>query len=289
MNEINVIFKKNEFVRRLPLCSIRMKKIVYILSLIFLTTELLAQEGEKLSEYCQNFNYQAIETGLNDFQEKSTEKVRYKWHTELEREIVNDYFEQIIEFKKEIQNPENTAIYSIYTHKIKLIKKKEGDIAYYKVINLKNVKSNGEWVPTEIVLKENSNNKLELVRTDYKNTYSQSLNFDELFETEIVYGNHCGFAGMEPEYRVKMNELIESKDTVTLVQWLKSATIEIQLYAIDGILTLKQEGVEFNKQVLDLIDLIEKKEGTAYTCSGCIHWNQPINETIKRIKKEHNN
>lgn len=266
-----------------------MKKIIYILSLIFLSTGLFAQEGEKLSEYCQKFSYQAIETGLNNFQKKSAEKVEYKWHTELEREIVNDYFEQIIEFKKEVQDPENSAIHTIYTHKIKLVKKKEGDIAYYKVIKLKNVKSNGEWVPTEIIIEEKSNDKLEQVKKDYVNTYSVSLNFDELFETEIVYGNHCGFAGMEPEYRVKMNKLIESKDTNTLVQWLKSATIEIQLYAIDGILTLKKEGVEFDQQVLDLIDLIEKKEGTAFTCSGCIHWNQPIDETIKRIKKEHNN
>ena len=269
-----------------PLCSIRMKKIIYISSLIFLSTGLFAQEGEKLAEYCQKFNYQAIETGLNNFQKKSTEKVEYKWHTELEREIVNDYFEQIIEFKKEVQDPENSAIHTIYTHKIKLVKKKEGDIVYYKVIKLKNVKSNGEWVPTEIIIEEKSNDKLEQFKKDYVNTYSVSLNFDELFETEIVYGNHCGFAGMEPEYRVKMNELIESKDTVTLVQWLKSATIEIQLYAIDGILTLKKEGVDFDKQVLDLIDIIEKKEGTAYTCSGCIHWNQPIDETIKRIKKK---
>jgi len=258
---------------------------VYILSMFLLTSELFAQEGEKLAEYCEIFNFKAIETGLNGFHKKSTEKVKYKWHTELKREIVNDFFEQIIEFEKAVRNPENSAIHTIYTHKIKLIKKKEGEIAYYKVIKLKNVKSNGEWVPTEIVLKENSNNKFEQMKTDYQNAYSQSLNFDELFETEIVYGNHCGYAGMEPEYRVKMNELVESKDTATLVQWLKSATVEVQLYAIDGILTLKKEGLDFDKSVLDLIDLIEKKEGSAYTCSGCIHWNQPISETIKRKKK----
>ena len=266
-----------------------MKSTIYILSLIFWSTGLFAQEGENLSVYCQNFSYQEIENGLNNFQKKSTEKITYKWRTDLERELISEFFEQIIEFTKEVQDEDNAAIHTVYTHKIKLIKTKFGKVAFYKVIRLKNVKSNGDWVPTEIVLKEDSNKILEQLKADFKNAYSQPLNFEGLFETDIVYGSHCVIAGMEPEYRVKMNELVKSKDTTTLNKWLKSTTVEIQLYAIDGILTLKQEGVEFDKQVLDLIDLIEKKEGTAYTCSGCIHWNQPINETIKRIKKEHNN
>jgi hypothetical protein len=267
---------------------IKMKRIIYILSLIIWSNGLFAQEGEKLSEFCQGFNYQTIENGLNDLQKKSTEKVKYKWNTELQREIINDFFEQIIVFKKDVQDPENSAIHTIYTHKIKLIKKKEGDVAYYKVIKLKNIKSNGEWVPTEIVLKEDSNSAFQQIKTDFKKVYSQPLNFEELFVTDIVYGSHCGFAGMEPEYRIKMNALVESKDTKTLIRWLNSTTVEIQLYAIDGILSLKASGKEFDQKVLDLIELIEKKEGTAYTCSGCIHWNQPINETIERIKKEHN-
>ncbi|MBI9062913.1 MAG: hypothetical protein JEZ14_13100 [Marinilabiliaceae bacterium] len=262
-----------------------MKRIIYILSLIFLSTGLFAQEGEKLPEYCRNFSYKEIESGLNDFQKESTEKIAYKWHIELERELINDFIEQIIEFTKEVQDEDNPVIHTIYTHKIKLIRTKVGNVAFYKVIKLKNIKSNGEWIPTEIVLKEDSNNSLKQLEIDFKNAYSQPLNFEELFVTDIVYGNHCGDAGMEPIYRDKMNKLVESKDTTTLIKWLRSATIEIQLYAIDGILTLKQEGVDFDQPILDLIELIEKKEGSAYTCSGCIHWNQPIGETIERIKK----
>ena len=266
-----------------------MKRTIYILSLIFWSFGLFAQEGEKLSVFCQNFSYQEIERGLNYFQKKSTEKITYNWQTELERELINDFFEQIIEFNKEVQDEENSAIHTVYTHKIKLIKKKDGKVSYYKIIKLKNVKSNGDWVPTEIVLKENSNNSLKQMEIDFKKTYSHPLDYNGLFETDIVYGSHCGVVGMEPEYRIKMNQLVESKDTTTLIKWLKSTTVEIQLYAIDGILTLKNAGLYFDKSVLDLIDLIEKKEGEAYTCSGCNHWNQPINETIERIKKEHNN
>lgn len=251
---------------------------------MFLTTELFAQDGEKLSEYCQEFSYQAIENGLNNFQQNSTRKSTYNWHTELEREIINDYFEQMIELKKEVQDANSSGIHTVYTYKIKLIKKKSGDIAYYKVIKLENVKLNEKWVPTEILLKENSNSKLEELKTDYKKIYSQPLNFSGLFENKIVFGSHCGIVGIKPKYRVEMNKLVESKDTLTLIKWLKSATVEIQLYAIDGILTLKKEGLVFDKSLLNLIDLIEKKEGTAYTCAGCLRWNRPINEIIKEIK-----
>lgn len=247
----------------------------------------MAQEGEKLSEYCKNFNYKTLVTGLNDYQEKSTEKIKFKWSNYTDREIVNHYFEQVIKFEKMVQNTENKNSYSVERYKIKLIKDKEGDLAYYKITQIKHVQSNGHWVQNEILISENSNKRLEQVKSDYKKLYAQSLNFNQLFETEITYGNHCGIAGTAPEYRVKLEELIAQKDTAQLVQWLKSATIEIQLYAIDGILTLKDEGVNFNPEVYELIDSIEKKEGTAFTCSGCIHWNEPINEIVIKIKKEH--
>lgn len=266
-----------------------MKRIVYFLILPILSTRLFAQEGEVLYGNCQDFNYQKVENGLNDFRTYSTDKIKYNWTTELERELINGFFEQIIEFTKEVQEEDNADIYTIYTYRIKLIKKKEGKIAYYKVINVKNVKSNGKWVPTEIVLKEDSNNTFEQLKIDFKNAYFQPLNLEGLFETEIVYGNHCGIDGMEPEYRARMNKLVESKDVKTLNRWLRSTTVEIQLYAIEGILTLKNEGVYFDKPVFDLIELIEKKEGTAYICSGCSYWNQPIKEIIERIRREDNN
>lgn len=265
-----------------------MKRIIYIL-LVLISTELFAQESEQLKYICQNFDYQKIESGLNDFQNKSTGKVKYKWNTELKRELINDYFEQIIEFNKEVQDEENPAIHTVYTHKIKLIKKKKGQLVYFKVVRLKNVKLDGKWVPSEIVLEEKSNNLLNQLKADFQKTYSLPLNFEKLFETEIAYGSYCGYAAIQSEYRVKMSQLVNSKDTTTLINWLKSTTVEIQLYAIDGILTLKKSGLSFDKSVLNLIDLIEKKEGTAHTCSGCMYWNRPISEIVEGIKKEHYN
>jgi len=132
-------------------------------------------EGEKLSSFCRNFNYQELENGINNFQNKSTDKINYKWHGNFERELVNDYFEQIIEFKKEVQDEENSAVHTIYTHNIKLIKTREGKIVYYKVGQLINVKSNGEWVPSEVVLMENSNVLFDQLKIDFNKIYSEPL------------------------------------------------------------------------------------------------------------------
>jgi len=247
-----------------------------------------SQEEEKLLEYCKKFSYQELKKRLNDFEDNSTDEVKYKLSIILERELVNDYFEQIIQLNKDIQEVEKSAIHSC-KYKIKLIKKKEHELAYYKVTKIKNVKSNGIWSSQEIFLMEDSNELIEKLKTDFKNTFSEPIVFDGLFKTNIVYGKLCGFIGKEPNYRIKLKQLLEDKDTKTLIQWLKSTTVEIQLYAIEGILTLKKAGLKFDKAVLDLINIIEKKKGTAYTCDGCMHWNDPISDIVKRIKESFNN
>lgn len=268
--------------------SVIMKSTICIFLLTILSNGLFAQEDEKLADLCKNFSYQEIVVGLNEFQNKTTDEIGYSWRNELQRELVNGFFEQIIEFTKTVQDEENSAISSIYTHKIKLIKKKVGKVAYYKVVELVNVRLNGEWVPPEVLLVEDSNSTLVQLETDFKKVYSKQLSFKELFVTDIVFGSNCGFGGGQPDYKVKMNQLVKSKDTATIIEWLKSATAEIQLYAIDGILTLENSGVHFGQPVLDLIEIVSCKEGTAYTCSGCIHWHQPIDQTIERIKKQFN-
>ena len=69
---------------------------------------------------------------------------------------------------------------------------------------------------------------------------------------------------------------------------LKSPTIEIQLYAIEGILRLQKLGVKFDDNDIALIELIANKKGTALFCSGCSTMSDLISETVERIKKEIN-
>jgi hypothetical protein len=98
-----------------------------------------------------------------------------------------------------------------------------------------------------------------------------------------VFGSNCGIGGQDPKYREELNVLIENKDKKALLKWLSSATAELQLYAIDGILALSKKGVRFKAETYELIKFISQKEGNVYTCSGCIHWDRPIKEIVKNI------
>ena len=54
--------------------------------------------------------------------------------------------------------------------------------------------------------------------------YKTELNFKGLFQTNIVYGSHCGSDGVNPIYETKLKKLIKEKDIGTLIKWLKSST-----------------------------------------------------------------
>ncbi|WP_272151055.1 hypothetical protein [Tenacibaculum aiptasiae] len=265
-----------------------MKRIIYIILLTFSFTGVFAQEEEKLYTFCKNFRYQEIEDGLNDFQKKSTNKIKYQWQNLLERELVNDFFEQNIKFTKSVKIEGTTSNYTLYNYNLKLIKKKDGKIAFYKLIRLKNIKSKEKWIPKEIILSQNSNQMMRKLESKFEEVYSYPLNHNELFESEIVYGRVCGHVRGTPEYRRKLTRLIKLKDTKSLVKWLKSTVVEIQLYAIDGILTLKKDGVIFDKSVFKLIDIISNKKGIAKTCRRCIYGGEFIKVIVEKIKKEHN-
>ncbi|WP_157811744.1 hypothetical protein [Tenacibaculum sp. SZ-18] len=264
------------------------KQFISVAILLFWFSNAFTQEEEKLSGLFQNFDYQEVENGLNSFEKIATEKTKYKWRTNIERELVNNFFEQIIQFTKSVRSDENKSVSTIYKYNLKLIKKQNGKIALYKLYRLKNVKVNGKWTPTEIIVKEGSNKIMKELESEFLRVYSYPLNYNELFETNIVYGDVCGRVRGIPEYRGKLEKLIKSKDSKNLVKWLKSTVTEIQLYAIDGILTLKKQGIDFNKDVLKLVDVISKKKGEVYTCNRCIYSNNLIVGIILDIKNKHN-
>ncbi len=256
-------------------------------------TEVFSQSvSDDISLSCRNYDYLELVSKLDSFKNISTAKLKYKWRTVLEREIVDNNVEQIIKFEENVKCEGITATYTVYTYKIKLLKK-GNELIYCKINNKdvykKRINSIKKSKGNVFGVFKNGADKLKDLKKTYRKTYKTNLKFKELFKSDIVFGKNCGIGGVKPEYRIKLNKIIEEHDKSTLIKWLKSATVEIQLYAIDGILTLQNQGYKFDQFILDLIDLIENKEGVAYTCSGCLHWRQSINETVKQIKKEHNN
>ncbi len=264
-------------------------KILSLFLLLFsvATTTFAQDEGARLTELCKNFSLQELEKGLNELQEQSTEEVKYKWLCTVNREIVDGYFEQVFELTKSVKHPEKEGTSTLYFNKVKLVSK-DTSIIYFQITEQQAVKEDGRWVPFDQYLAHDADlQEFDKLKITYIYTYRIDLDMEALFEREIVYGTRCGYAGSEPLYRQKVNQLISTQDLQALIQWLKSPQVEIQLYAIDGILTLKEQGVYVEPWVLGLIETIGKKQGTAYTCSGCNHWNQPISEIVEQIKASH--
>ncbi|MGV3610256.1 MAG: hypothetical protein ACO1N0_04875 [Fluviicola sp.] len=266
-----------------------MKYLFAFFLLIFLSSHLSAQEEEKILAACQNFDYSELERVLTDLKKNAPK--RYELHTKLDRELVNGFFEQFIELKVRDSRYWGSESPVAFMYEIRLIRKKDGQLAYCKIIRF-DAKEDGESIEcsriiSEMVVKELSNNTLEDLKVSFQKVYGVQLNFQALFESTIEYGSMCGFSGSPPEYRVKLNKLVKAVEKDSLISWLKSPVAEIQLYAVDGILTLKKSGIKFKKSVLKLIDIVEKKEGTANSCSGCLSQNTTITALVQQMKAYH--
>jgi hypothetical protein len=98
---------------------------------------------------------------------------------------------------------------------------------------------------------------------------------------EYVYGNHCGFVGEEPPYRVRLNELIEKKDTSTLESWFIALQPELHAYAVEGFYKLRLGGYVLTQKQRGLIRSVKENSLIMITvCHGCIYSNDFLQSVV---------
>jgi hypothetical protein len=263
-----------------------MKIIFLLISFVLISSNLFASKYENnLLQSLESMKYSSLEKRLDNLKEKSTKKIEIIWSIELKREIVGSYEEQKIKFEVRTQIKNDPLTIDVTKYYIELINIKD-TIIYYKLIEEKYIRENEQWLCKLFTIKEQKNIKA-LVSLDsyFFKTFKTNLNMSELFIDSIVYGKNCGESGSPPTYRIKLDKVLDKKDISQLKKWLQSATIEIQLYAIEGYYFLKSDGVNFDEEVDQLVKIISTKKGTAYICQGCFHFNETISEIIKRIEK----
>jgi len=256
-------------------------KQIKILFLVIITLISCSEESSNpIIENCESFNYSKLEKSLDEYKTNSNEKNKNNWNVVLEREIVDGFIEKIINYWNETQDENNEYIYHSTSYRIKIIEK-NNKICFYEIS-----KTNGIFSEkvTENIIRKSTTKKLNVLNEIYKKVYKSEMDFKGLFQTNIVYGSHCGSAGVNPIYKTKLDKLIKERDIVTLIKWLKSSTTEIQLYAIEGIFELKDQ-MNIDKEIFDLITIIENKKGNAYVCLGCIHRYEKITKIVSQIKK----
>jgi len=119
----------------------------------------------------------------------------------------------------------------------------------------------------------------------YEKTFYRKLKLNELFDNSVTYGEHCGFAGINPAERDLLELYINSKNREQLFYWLTSPNFEKKLYGYEGFRSLINKGYKLNEKENTIISGLEYFKGRVNTCRGCIFMSENFSEILKQINE----
>jgi hypothetical protein len=246
---------------------------------LFLTVQVAGQPVQKIKQLLKNKSFVSFNKYV-DNPKKSN--VDFGW--EMLRTVVGDYQEGIVKIEENVPSNDGTGGNFINNYRIYLLTTKDR-IFYYKFVKTLYKKNGSEqWEPNEETLDSlRDNGEYLSFENLFTQTYGNSLNYYDLFLTSIVYGSHCGFAGINPEYMGQLNLFLQLKNVDIIRQWLKSANAEKQLYAIKGYRILVNLGYTLTDEEKRIISIVNQKKGTVATCSGCIFMGRTFQDMVSEI------
>ncbi len=202
---------------------------------------------------------------------KNTKKSTF-YKTHYNRDIVNDYQEGVwkINHKKSYDSLTNAFTFSNY--KIKVLNYK-GKIFYFEFSKKigKKVKRKWEYRFETLAIYKDSL-IFDTLKSKFLDVYGLQLNENELFMEDVFYGSFCGNrVSYELPERTIIENYVLMKDKESLMKLAKSTNTEKQLFAIDGLMQLKEKGVALTNSELAIIKLILSKSGTIQTCAACLY------------------
>lgn len=254
-------------------------KLSTLFIVLFLTAQVVGQPVQKIKLLLKDKNFIALNSYIDKPQKSN---VDFGWETL--RTIVGDYQEGIIKIEENVPANDGTGGNFINNYRVYLLADKN-KIFYYKFIKTvyKN-KGSEQWEKNEETIDSlNDNTAYFSFENSFKQTYGDTLNHYDLFLTSIVYGSHCGIAGVNPEYMEQLNLLLQDENIDVIRQWLKSANAEKQLYAIKGYRILVNQGYNLTDEEKRIISIVEQKKGMVSTCSGCIYTDETFQNVVSEI------
>lgn len=246
---------------------------------LFLTTQVVGQPVLKIKQLLKDKNFVPLNSYIDKPQKSN---VDFNWETL--RTIVGDYQEGIIKIEENVPANDGTGGNFINNYRIYLLADKK-KIFYYKFIKTvyKN-KGSEQWVKNEETIDSlKDNTEYFSFEKFFRQTYGDTLNHYDLFLTSIVYGSHCGIAGVEPEYMKQLNLILQDENIDVIRKWLKSANAEKQLYAIKGYRILVNQGYNLTHEEKRIISIVEQKTGMVSTCNGCMYMNETFQNVVSEI------
>ncbi|MDW7693734.1 hypothetical protein R9C00_03175 [Flammeovirgaceae bacterium SG7u.111] len=264
-----------------------MKRIYLSVFVIIFSCNSTQNLDEELIDLCKAGRYNDLYEKMASLKESSTKAKYYEFRVFLDREVIAGYTEKVITVEEHIQSKENKSMYSLDEYKLYLITDSTDKIQAYRLVEPRLEKGvDGNWEKFEDILSKSDQLYPKEMQEDFNRLYGVNFDYNYLFQYEIYFGESCGQDGNPPEYRYYLEKAIVEKDTATINKWLFSPVAEKQLYAIEGILRLGNEGHSFDSATHSIIKEVSRKEGYAQTCAGCEYGDQQeIRKLVEIIKK----
>lgn len=195
----------------------------------------------------------------------------------LERDIIDNYSQACYYIGLTIPDRENKYISTIYSFRVNLILQ-DKSIIYY---NLGKIPS--FWDADFTFIKEEYKDRFEydMLNTKFRNVFLIDLNLNELFITDIVYGEGCGIGFKPPHERQIMSLLVTYRNINEIRRWLQSSNVEKQIYALSGFYELNKKGYKPFINDRKMIESILNKKGDLNFCYSCEYMTERIEDIVK--------
>jgi hypothetical protein len=119
--------------------------------------------------------------------------------------------------------------------------------------------------------------KMKTLSDAWKNIYGTGLKMTDFDSLDYTYGFRCSDGGTKPDGRMLLDEMVRTRDTVLLNQWLQSPLPGRQAYAVDGFYQLSKRGIWLSAQQKQRIAAVQSRDAALTFCNGDTY-------DIKRLK-----
>lgn len=198
---------------------------------------------------------------------------------DLIRSLFADYKEYIFIIHYRIPVEGDSTAYYITEYKLFALAK--GNQFLYKRLVQENSGSFG--TVQALMLEEADSFEIQEFFKKYSAVFHVSVDIHDFFEDDVIYGAHCGVAGINPGEREQMEKAVEMKNTDFLDDWLGQPCLEKQAYAYEGFIQLIQNGYVLSPAELQVMQAVRQRKGTISTCSGCMHWTRTAEEIWEEL------
>ena len=251
------------------------------LGLILLVIGVLRADGQRLDTIVHLLKSRDMK-GLVSYEQLKDKPYMMEWR--LNRSVIGDYKEGILFFRAPLKGEVRKGKLYYYAFTVNLLSR--GDrIFYYRLVQYVPLKypyddGLGEPHPIDSLSDEVDYRAFQAL---FIQTYGDTARREDLMRTDVIYGSHCGFAGVNPPEKIQMDSLIRNRHIDIIRQWLCSANAEKQLYALRGYRVLTSQGYELTTQEKRILDLLRKKDCMVSECGGCVYMSASFGREVNNI------